>query len=74
MAINMEASQTRDYCVAKGATQRAARPDPLRLRSGQALAALKRLLGMTNRDGAWELPDVHFQVEVDLGAVVELAD
>jgi hypothetical protein len=25
-----EASQTRDYCVAKNATQRAARPDPSR--------------------------------------------
>jgi hypothetical protein len=34
-----EASQTRDYCVAKYATQRAARPDPS-LRN-------ERLLGMT---------------------------
>jgi hypothetical protein len=31
--FNMEASQTRDYCVAKYATHRAARPDPS-LRSG----------------------------------------
>jgi hypothetical protein len=35
----MEASQTRDYCVAKNATLRAARPDPS-LRK-------KRLLRMT---------------------------
>jgi hypothetical protein len=34
-----DASQTRDYCVAKSATHRAARPDPS-LRE-------KRLLGMT---------------------------
>jgi hypothetical protein len=27
-AVDREASQTRDYCVAKYATQRAARPDP----------------------------------------------
>ena len=38
-----EASQTRDYCVAKHATLRAARPDPLRLRSGQAFAAQRTL-------------------------------
>src|ERR1700678_2692244 len=38
--INMEASQTRDYCVAKNATRRAARPDPS-LRK-------KRALGMTS--------------------------
>jgi len=36
-----EASQTRDYCVAKSATHRAARPDPS-LRK-------KRLLGMTQK-------------------------
>jgi hypothetical protein len=36
-----EASQTRDYCVAKDATQRAARPDPS-LRE-------ERLLGMTGK-------------------------
>jgi hypothetical protein len=35
-----EASQTRDYCVAKSATHRAARPDPP-LRK-------ERLLGMTS--------------------------
>jgi len=35
----MEASQTREYCVAKYATRRAARPDPS-LRK-------ERLLGMT---------------------------
>jgi hypothetical protein len=35
----MEASQTRDYCVAKSATLRAARPDPSLCK--------KRLLGMT---------------------------
>ena len=28
--FDMEASQTRDYCVAKNATLRAARPDPSR--------------------------------------------
>jgi hypothetical protein len=28
MDIDREASQTRDYCVAKNATLRAARPDP----------------------------------------------
>jgi hypothetical protein len=27
-SLNKEASQTRDYCVANNATQRAARPDP----------------------------------------------
>jgi hypothetical protein len=27
-AMDKDASQTRDYCVAKGATQRAARSDP----------------------------------------------
>jgi len=37
--IDTEASQTRDYCVAKNATLRAARPDPS-LRK-------ERLLGMT---------------------------
>jgi polysaccharide biosynthesis/export protein len=37
---NKEASRTRDYCVAKGTTQRAARPDPS-LRK-------KRLFGMTS--------------------------
>jgi hypothetical protein len=36
---NREASQTRDYCVAKCATRRAARPDPSRRK--------ERLLGMT---------------------------
>jgi hypothetical protein len=35
----MEASQTRDYCVAKDATHRAARPDPSRRK--------ERLLRMT---------------------------
>jgi hypothetical protein len=35
----VDASQTRDYCVAKNATLRAARPDPSRRK--------KRLLGMT---------------------------
>src|ERR1019366_5523590 len=39
-----EASQTRDYCVAKNATPRAARPDCLRLRSGQALTAQRTLV------------------------------
>jgi hypothetical protein len=38
--FNEEASQTRDYCVAKYATTRAARPDPS-LRK-------ERLLKMTN--------------------------
>jgi hypothetical protein len=37
--FDREASQTRDYCVAKNATHRAARPDPS-LRE-------ERLLGMT---------------------------
>jgi len=37
--FDKEASQTRDYCVAKDATHRAAHPDPS-LRKG-------RLLGMT---------------------------
>jgi hypothetical protein len=36
---NREASQTRDYCVAKYATHRAARPDPSPRK--------ERLLGMT---------------------------
>jgi len=40
---NREASQTRDYCVAKYATHRAARPDPS-LRK-------ERLLGMTIKLG-----------------------
>jgi hypothetical protein len=35
----VDASQTRDYCVAKNATLRAARPDPSRRK--------KRLLGTT---------------------------
>jgi predicted transcriptional regulator len=35
--LGKEASQTRDYCVAKNATHRAARPDPsLRLKNGYA--------------------------------------
>jgi hypothetical protein len=37
--IDKEASQTRDYCVAKNATLRAARPDSSRRK--------KRLFGMT---------------------------
>jgi len=43
--FNKEASQARDYSVAQSATVRAARPDPLRLRSGQALAAQRTLAG-----------------------------
>jgi hypothetical protein len=39
--VDRDASQTRDYCVAKSATQRAARLDPW-LRK-------KRLLRMTNQ-------------------------
>jgi len=39
--LEKKASQTRDVCVAKGATQRAARPDPS-LRKN-------RLLGMTTK-------------------------
>jgi hypothetical protein len=49
--IDTEASQTRDYCVAKNATLRAARPDPS-LRK-------ERLLGMTialNATGGQECP------------------
>jgi hypothetical protein len=38
-AFDKEASQTRDYCVAKNATLRAARPDSSRRK--------ERLLGMT---------------------------
>ena len=41
-----EAGQTRDYCVAKNATQRAARPD--------SSPRKERLLGMTN-DLSYEL-------------------
>jgi hypothetical protein len=52
--FDKEASQTRDYCVAKNpsvalalsgqaGTHRAARADPLRLRSGQAFAAQRTL-------------------------------
>ncbi len=43
----MEASQTRDYCVAKKATLRAARPDPLRQAQGRLSLRKKRLLRMT---------------------------
>src|SRR5580692_4009651 len=49
-----EASQTRDYCVAKSATHRAARPDPSRRK--------QRLLGNDKRTlrrpllGGWALP------------------
>jgi hypothetical protein len=55
-----EASQTRDYCVAKNATHRAARPDPS-LRK-------KRLLGMTNQspDAAGSQPyrlELHFHAD-----------
>jgi hypothetical protein len=39
--VNKEASQTRDYCIAKSAMLRAARP-------GSSLRK-ERLLGMTNR-------------------------
>jgi hypothetical protein len=38
-SVDKEAIQTRDYCVAKNATHRAARPDPSRCK--------ERLLGMT---------------------------
>jgi len=47
--FNKEASQTRDYCVAKNATRRAARPDSLRLRSGQALTAQRALVRNDNQ-------------------------
>jgi len=40
----MEASQTRNYCVAESATHRAARPDPFgKLRAGSSLGK-KRLV------------------------------
>jgi hypothetical protein len=47
--FDKEASQTRDYCVAaflskSCATLRSARPDPLRLRSGQAFTAQRTLV------------------------------
>jgi hypothetical protein len=47
--FDKEASQTRDYCIAKNATLRAARPDCLRLRSGQALTAQKALVRNDNQ-------------------------
>jgi hypothetical protein len=34
--VDREASQTRDYCVAKNATHRAARPDPSRRKKRDA--------------------------------------
>jgi len=45
-----EASQTRDWCVARGATQRAARPDPS-LRKN-------RLLGMTTKPHHYPAADL----------------
>jgi 4-diphosphocytidyl-2-C-methyl-D-erythritol kinase len=45
--FDRDASQTRDYGFAKDAKHRAARPDPLRLRSGQAPLAKSGRLGMT---------------------------
>ncbi len=45
--FDREAIQTRDYCVAKNATRRAGRPDPLgELGAGSSLRK-KRLLRMT---------------------------
>ena len=44
------ASQTRDYCVAKNATLRAARPDCFRIRSGQVLIAQGTLVRNKNRN------------------------
>jgi hypothetical protein len=41
----MEASQTRDYCVAKNATHRAARSDPSQRKSA--------LFRMTSKSGVW---------------------
>jgi len=48
--FDKEASQTRDYCVAKDATHRAARPDRS-LRN-------QRLLGMTNRTEPLPRPEL----------------
>src|SRR5271156_2001623 len=50
----MEASQTLDYCVAKDATQRAARPDPSPRK--------ERLLGMTPDNNAGLNPDAIYFV------------
>jgi hypothetical protein len=52
--FDREASQTRDYCVAKDATHRAARPDPPRRK--------ERLLGMTMKSLTCEIiPDINLQ-------------
>jgi hypothetical protein len=45
--FDKEARQTRDYCVARSATHRAARPDPSRRK--------ERLLGLTNHLHRWLL-------------------
>jgi hypothetical protein len=47
-----EASQARDYCVAKNAPHRAARPDPSRRK--------KRLLGMTIKLSHYPITDYGF--------------
>ncbi len=49
----MEASQTRDYNVAKSATFRAARPDPLRQAQGRLSRRKERLLRMTAENAAF---------------------
>ena len=54
-----EASQTRDYCVAKNATHRAARPDPsLRkerlLRMTSKLHHYQLVAGLDMFDGVWQ--------------------
>src|SRR5271168_5163069 len=43
-ASDKDASQTREYCIAKNAMHRAARPDRVRLRSGQAFTAQRTLV------------------------------
>jgi hypothetical protein len=45
--FDKEASQTRDYCVAKSATRRAARPDSLGKLGTGSSPRKKRLLRMT---------------------------
>jgi len=45
--LEKEASQTRDYCVAKNATHRAVRPDSLDFARDRLFTAQKRLFRMT---------------------------
>ena len=61
-SVDKEAIQTRDYCVAKNATQRAARPDPSRRK--------ERLLRMTinlARYTTFFLADIHVKVTCNRG-------